>query len=164
MTTRSTSHPKEFWRRKIIWKLEQIIETRTRQLQNQAIIEYLIKWKNLLATDSTREDESIIQMHPTIEENIFLKGRMFSITWCLDYYEAPFKCARCHPYSLLVREFHPSLSNVVRKQIGINQKGCNGGALDEEDGRGEALGRDFGKLIVGWRKWWSFKASQHFTT
>ena len=28
---------------KIIWELEQIIETRTKQLRNQVIIEYLIK-------------------------------------------------------------------------------------------------------------------------
>ena len=36
---------------KIIWELEQIIETRTKQLQNQAIMEYLIERNNLLAPD-----------------------------------------------------------------------------------------------------------------
>ena len=45
---------------KIIWKLEKIIETRTKQLRKQAIIEYLIKWKNIPTTDSTWEDESFI--------------------------------------------------------------------------------------------------------
>ena len=49
---------------KTIWGLEQIIETRTKQLQNQAIIECLIKWKNLPAVDSTWEDDAFIQMHP----------------------------------------------------------------------------------------------------
>ena len=32
---------------KIILGLEEIIEIRTRQLQNRSILEYLIKWKNL---------------------------------------------------------------------------------------------------------------------
>ena len=35
----------------IIWEPEQIIETKTKQLGNHVIIEYLIKWKNLLAAD-----------------------------------------------------------------------------------------------------------------
>ena len=51
---------------KIIWELEQNIETRTKQLQNQAIIEYVIKWKNLLAANSTWEDDSFIHMHPQL--------------------------------------------------------------------------------------------------
>jgi hypothetical protein len=41
------------------------LETRTKQLHNRAIIEYLIKWKKLPAEDSTCEDESFIQKHPT---------------------------------------------------------------------------------------------------
>ena len=49
---------------KIIWELEQIIETRTKHLQNEAIIEYLIMWKNLPAPNSTWEDDAFIQMHP----------------------------------------------------------------------------------------------------
>ena len=51
---------------KIIWKLEQIIETRTKQLRNQVIIEYLIKWKNLPTTYSTWEDNLFTQMHPQL--------------------------------------------------------------------------------------------------
>ena len=45
---------------KIIWKLDQIIETMIKQLQNQAIIEYLIKWKNLPAANSIWEDDTFI--------------------------------------------------------------------------------------------------------
>ena len=48
---------------KIILELEAVIETRTRQLQNQSISEYLIKWKNLPTEDSTWEDENFIQKH-----------------------------------------------------------------------------------------------------
>ena len=51
---------------KFIWELEQIIETRTKQLQDQAIIEYLIKWKNISATNLTWEDESFIHIYPQI--------------------------------------------------------------------------------------------------
>ena len=47
-------------------ELEQIIETRTKQLRNQAIIEYLIKWKNLPAAYLTWEDDAFIQMHPQL--------------------------------------------------------------------------------------------------
>jgi len=43
---------------KITLEPEAVKETRTRQLQNQSISEYLIKWKNLLVEDSTWEDES----------------------------------------------------------------------------------------------------------
>ena len=53
-----------FEEEKTIWKIEQIIETRTKHLQNQVIIEYLIKRKNIPAIDSTWEDDSFIQMHP----------------------------------------------------------------------------------------------------
>ena len=51
---------------KIIWELEQIIETRTKQLQNQAIIEYLINLKNIPATDLTWEDDSFIHIYPKL--------------------------------------------------------------------------------------------------
>ena len=56
---------------KIIWELEQIIETKTKQLWNQAIIEYLIKWKNLPTAYSTWEGDSFIHNYPSVEENIF---------------------------------------------------------------------------------------------
>ena len=46
---------------KIILEPEEVTETRTRQLQNQSISEYLIKWKNLPTEDSTWEDENFIQ-------------------------------------------------------------------------------------------------------
>ena len=49
---------------KIILDLEVVTETRIRQLRNRSISEYLIKWKNLLAEDSTWEDENFIQKHP----------------------------------------------------------------------------------------------------
>ena len=45
---------------KIILEPEAVIETRTRQLQNRSISEYLIKWKNLPTKDSTWEDENFI--------------------------------------------------------------------------------------------------------
>ena len=45
---------------KVILELEKISETRTKQLRNRVIIEYLIKWKNLPIEDSTWEDESFI--------------------------------------------------------------------------------------------------------
>ena len=54
---------------KIIWKLEQIIEARTKQLRNQAIIEYLIKWKNITGTYSTWEHVSFIQMNPHLSKH-----------------------------------------------------------------------------------------------
>ena len=38
-------------------------ESRTRQLRNQSISEYLIKWKKLPAEDSTLEDKKFIQKH-----------------------------------------------------------------------------------------------------
>jgi len=38
---------------KIILELEVVTKTRNRQLWNQSILEYLIKWKNLPAEDST---------------------------------------------------------------------------------------------------------------
>ena len=54
---------------KIIWELEQIIETRTKQLRNQTIIEYLIKWENLPAANSTWEDDATIHMRPQIPKH-----------------------------------------------------------------------------------------------
>jgi hypothetical protein len=49
---------------KIILEPEVATETRIRQRRNQSISEYLIKWKNLPAEDSTCEDEHFIQKHP----------------------------------------------------------------------------------------------------
>ena len=45
---------------KIILEPEAVMETRTRQLWNRSILEYLIKWKNLPTEDSTWEDENFI--------------------------------------------------------------------------------------------------------
>lgn len=49
---------------KIILEPEAVTETRTRQLRNRSISEYLIKWKNLSAEDSTWEDENFMQEYP----------------------------------------------------------------------------------------------------
>ena len=46
---------------KIILESEEITKTRTRQLRNRSISEYLIKWKNLPTEDSTWEDENFMQ-------------------------------------------------------------------------------------------------------
>ena len=51
---------------KIILEPEAVMETRTRQLRNRSISEYLIKWKNLPTEDSTWEDENFIQKHQEI--------------------------------------------------------------------------------------------------
>jgi len=51
---------------KIILELEVVIETRTPQLQNRSISEYLIKWKNLSTEDSTWEDEKFMQKYPEL--------------------------------------------------------------------------------------------------
>ena len=48
---------------KIILELEAVTETRTRQLRNRSILEYLIKWKNLPTEDSKWEDEKFIYKH-----------------------------------------------------------------------------------------------------
>ena len=45
---------------KFIFEPEAVTKTRTQQLQNQSISEYLIKWKNLTTKYSTWEDESFI--------------------------------------------------------------------------------------------------------
>ena len=68
---------------KLILEPEEITEIITRQLRNQPIPYYLIKWKNLPAEDSTWEDDSFIQ-HP-IEllqhwGQHFLKGMGILIT------------------------------------------------------------------------------------
>ena len=49
---------RSFEETQIIWEPDQIIKTRTKQLRNHDIIEYLIKWKNLPAADLTWEYES----------------------------------------------------------------------------------------------------------
>ena len=51
---------------KVILEPEKISETRTKQLRSRVIIEYLVKWKNLLIEDSTWEDESCIHKHPQL--------------------------------------------------------------------------------------------------
>ena len=58
---------------KIILEPREVTETRTQQLWNQSISEYLIKWKNLPVEYSTWEDENFIQKHPklSIEDNTF---------------------------------------------------------------------------------------------
>ena len=48
---------------KIILEPEAVMETRTRQLRNRSISEYLIKWKNLPTEDSTWEDDNFIKKH-----------------------------------------------------------------------------------------------------
>ena len=48
---------------KVILEPEAVTETRTQQLWNRSISEYLIKWKNLPTEDSTWEDENFIQKH-----------------------------------------------------------------------------------------------------
>ena len=45
---------------KAILEPEKISETRTKQLRNWVLTEYLVKWKNLLVEDSTWEDDSFI--------------------------------------------------------------------------------------------------------
>ena len=51
---------------KFILEPEMVTERRTRQLRNQSISKYLIKWKNLPTEDSTWEDENFIQKHPEL--------------------------------------------------------------------------------------------------
>ena len=43
---------------KVILEPENISETKTKQLRNWVITEYLVKWKNVPVEDSTWEDES----------------------------------------------------------------------------------------------------------
>ena len=54
---------------KIILEPEAVTETRTQQLRNRSISEYLIKWKNLITEDSTWEDENFIQKHPKLPKH-----------------------------------------------------------------------------------------------
>ena len=54
---------------KIILEPEAATETRTQQLRNRSISEYLIKWKNLPIEDSTWEDDNFIQKHPKLLKN-----------------------------------------------------------------------------------------------
>ena len=51
---------------KIIMEPEAVTETRTQQLRNRSISEYLIKWKNLSVEDSTWEDENFMQKYPEL--------------------------------------------------------------------------------------------------
>ena len=51
---------------KIILEPKANTDIRIRQLRNRSISEYLIKWRKLLAKDSTWEDESFIQKHPDL--------------------------------------------------------------------------------------------------
>jgi len=48
---------------KIILEPGAVTETRTQQLQNRSISEYLIKWKNLPIEYSTWEDKNFIEKH-----------------------------------------------------------------------------------------------------
>ena len=49
---------------KVILEPEKISKTRTKQLRNRVISEYLVKWKNLPVEDSTCEDDYVIEKHP----------------------------------------------------------------------------------------------------
>ena len=51
---------------KIILEPEAVKETRTRQLRNRSIYEYLINWKNLPTEYSTWEDDNFIQNNPKL--------------------------------------------------------------------------------------------------
>ena len=48
---------------KFIFETEAFTETRTQQLRNRSISEYLIKWKNLPTEYYAWEDENFIQKH-----------------------------------------------------------------------------------------------------
>src|SRR5277367_2864096 len=51
---------------KIILEPEAVTETRTQQLRNRSISEYLIKWKNLSVEDSTWEDDNFMKKYPEL--------------------------------------------------------------------------------------------------
>ena len=51
---------------KVILEPKKIYERRIKKLRTQIIIEYLIKWKNLLVENSTWEDDSFIHKQPQI--------------------------------------------------------------------------------------------------
>jgi hypothetical protein len=63
---------------KIILEPETILEIRIKKLQNRAITEYLVKWKNLPVEEATWEDDFFMHTHPwlsSVEDNTCLKGR-----------------------------------------------------------------------------------------
>ena len=62
-------HQRSFEEAQIIWEPDQIIETRTKQIQNQDISDYLIKWKNLPTSNLTWEDSAFIHMHPQLPKH-----------------------------------------------------------------------------------------------
>ena len=45
---------------------EQFFEAKIKQPGNQAIMEYLVQWKNLSVEDPTCEDDSFILKHPEL--------------------------------------------------------------------------------------------------
>ena len=51
---------------KVILEPKKFSKTRTKQLRNHVINEYLVKWKNLPVEYSIWEDESFIQKHPQL--------------------------------------------------------------------------------------------------
>jgi hypothetical protein len=51
---------------KVILEPKKISKTRNKRLQNRVIIEYLIKWKNLVVEYLTWEYESFIYKHPQL--------------------------------------------------------------------------------------------------
>ena len=51
---------------KNILELETILERRIKRLQNQTIIEYLVKWNNLPVEEVTWEDEFFMKKHPQL--------------------------------------------------------------------------------------------------
>ena len=55
--------PKHDEEGKIILEPEAFTETRTWQLRNRSISQYLIKWKKLPTEDSTWEDDNFVQKH-----------------------------------------------------------------------------------------------------
>ena len=54
---------------KVILEPKKITKTNTKQVQTQAITEYLIECKNLPIKDLTREDESFIQKNPQLTKH-----------------------------------------------------------------------------------------------
>ena len=67
MDTNKIFIPEINMRKTGVYIREQFFEARIKQLRNQAIMEYLIKWKNLLLVeDATWEDEYFIHKHPNL--------------------------------------------------------------------------------------------------
>ena len=50
----------------LVLQPEAIIDTRERQLRNQMVQEFLVRWKNLPGVDATWESEKILQ-HPSLQ-------------------------------------------------------------------------------------------------